>query len=87
VGKQNDGKIPKVLNHDSMKRVLEDHGWVATVGGRHVTKMEKEGERPVTIPRHSGNDFGRGLRAAILREAGVKTATSAGDDMDTASGE
>jgi predicted RNA binding protein YcfA (HicA-like mRNA interferase family) len=62
---------PKVLNHNSAKALLEANGWVATTGGKHSTKMEKQGRRPVTIPRHGGNDYGPQLRAAILRQAGL----------------
>lgn len=61
--------IPKVLNHDNAKHLLEAHGWVSTIGGKHSTKMEKPGMRPITLPRHGGRDYGAGLRAAILRQA------------------
>jgi predicted RNA binding protein YcfA (HicA-like mRNA interferase family) len=63
--------IPKVLNHDRAKLLLQWHGWVATIGGKHSTKMEKPGERPITIPRHQGRDWGPRLRADVLRQAGL----------------
>ncbi len=34
---------PKVLNQRGMKKLLEANGWVETVGGKHVVKMEKPG--------------------------------------------
>lgn len=71
--------VPKVLNHDNAKRLLESHGWVATIGGKHSTKMEKPGMRPITLPRHSGRDYGPGLRAAILRQASLNPLSAAKD--------
>jgi predicted RNase H-like HicB family nuclease len=41
---------PKALNQRTMKKLLEANGWVATVGGKHVAKMEKRGHRPITLP-------------------------------------
>lgn len=79
--------LPKVLNHDSMKNLLESAGWVATTGGKHSTKMEKTGARPITVPRHKGRDYGAQLRSAILREAGLKSGQAEPDDMESASGE
>jgi hypothetical protein len=45
--------------------------WVATVGGKHVLKMEKAGKRPITLPANKRRDSPPRLRAAILREAGL----------------
>ena len=71
MGKPKPG-IPKTLNHDSMVTLLEAHGWTKEIGGKHSTKMTKPGERPVTIPRHRGGDFGPQLRNAILTQSGIK---------------
>lgn len=38
-------------------------------GGKHVVKMEKDGHRPITLPRHRGSTYGKELTAAILRQA------------------
>ena len=62
---------PKTLNQRSMKKLLEANGWVASVGGKHVIKMEKPGRRPITLPANKRRDYPPGLRAAILREAGL----------------
>ncbi len=51
--------------------LLERAGWTRTFGGKHVVKMVKQGRRPITLPRHKGNDYGAELRAAILRQAGL----------------
>jgi predicted RNA binding protein YcfA (HicA-like mRNA interferase family) len=75
VGSKKD-RIPRVLDHRAAKALLEAHGWVATVGGKHATKMEKPGHRPITLPRHAARDYAPGLRAAILREAGLKDGNS-----------
>ena len=78
--------VPKVLNHDNAKRLLESQGWAVTIDGKHSTKMEKQGMRPITLPRHSGHDYGPALRAAILRQAGLNplaaapTTDASGDD-------
>lgn len=63
--------IPKVLCHDSAKTLLEANGWVDTCGGKHSTKMEKEGQRPITLPRHHGRDYSADLRQRILQQAGL----------------
>lgn len=63
--------LPKTLNQKGTKKLLEQHGWRETRGGKHVVKMVKEGERPITLPRHRGQDYGPGLRRAILRQAGL----------------
>jgi predicted RNA binding protein YcfA (HicA-like mRNA interferase family) len=62
---------PKTLNQRPMKKLLEANGWVASVGGKHVIKMEKPGRRPITLPANKRRDYPPGLRAAILREAGL----------------
>ncbi len=64
--------LPKTLSHDAAKALLTRHGWTPTIGGKHSTKMVKEGQRPITLPRKQGQDYGSGLKAAILRQAGIK---------------
>jgi predicted RNA binding protein YcfA (HicA-like mRNA interferase family) len=60
-----------LLNQKSARRLLEQHGWKRTAGGKHVIKMEKPGHRPITLPKHRGADYSRGLSRAIRREAGL----------------
>jgi predicted RNA binding protein YcfA (HicA-like mRNA interferase family) len=62
---------PKVFNQAKARAVLEQAGWTRTLGGKHVVKMVKEGHPPITIPMHKGRDYGPGLRAAILKQAGL----------------
>lgn len=64
--------VPKVLSQKAAIRLLECHGWKRTLGGKHVVKMEKAGHRPITLPHHGGRDYGSGLRAAVLRQAGIR---------------
>ncbi|OPG10586.1 type II toxin-antitoxin system HicA family toxin [Microbispora sp. GKU 823] len=71
MGRGNDD-LPRVLNQRKAKKLLEDHGWVETLGGKHTVKMEKEGCRPITLPQHSGRDYSASLSDAILRQAGLK---------------
>lgn len=49
--------------------LLAAHGWTQGRGGKHVVKMTKPGERPITLPHHRGSDYGPGLSAAIRRQA------------------
>jgi predicted RNA binding protein YcfA (HicA-like mRNA interferase family) len=64
-------KPPKTLNQRQAIKLLKEHGWIQTTGGKHV-KMTKQGRRPVTLPRNKGRDYSRGLRRAILRQAGLE---------------
>ena len=59
------------LSQKSARKLLQEHGWTEVRGGKHVVKMEKPGKRPITLPLHRGCDYGRGLTAAIMREAGL----------------
>jgi predicted RNA binding protein YcfA (HicA-like mRNA interferase family) len=61
-----------VLNQKSARKLLEENGWAMTRGGKHVIKMTKRGERPITLPHHKKRDYPPGLTAAILRQAGLK---------------
>lgn len=63
--------VARVLSQKSAQKLLEEHGWVKTKGGKHNIKMEKEGHRPITLPMHHGENYSRGLTAAILRQAGI----------------
>ena len=67
--------LPKTLNQRSAKALLEQHGWVETRGGKHSVKMEKPGQRPITLPAYKRQDYPKGLTAAILRQAGLKNPT------------
>ncbi len=60
------------MNQKTAIRLLEANGWARERGGKHVVKMTKPGHRPITLPRHQGRDYGKGLAAAILRQAGLK---------------
>jgi len=62
--------LPRVLSPRRMQTLLEEHGWEATVGGKHQVKMVKPGERPITLPQH-GKDYPVGLTRAILKQAGL----------------
>lgn len=72
MGSSGTGGLPKTLNQASARRLLMEHGWVQTLGGKHNVKMEKPGERPITLPLHRGADYGSRLRSDILRQAGLK---------------
>lgn len=60
-----------VLNQKKAIKLLREHGWEQTIGGSHVVKMKKPGHRPITLPKHKGQDYGKSLSAAILKQAGL----------------
>lgn len=59
------------MNQKQWRALLEQHGWTQTRGGKHVVKMTKPGCRPITLPRHKGETYGKGLDAGIRRQAGL----------------
>lgn len=71
LGGQRDA-LPKVLNQKSAKALLQEYGWSEERGGKHSVKMVKEGNRPITLPRHQGKDYGKGLTSSILKQAGLR---------------
>jgi len=72
----NGDDLPRVATQREMQTLMEANGWTKTVGGKHSVKMEKPGERPVTLPMHKGAKYGMDLTARILRQAGLKGATA-----------
>jgi predicted RNA binding protein YcfA (HicA-like mRNA interferase family) len=63
--------VAKTYNQKSMRRLFQKNGWTQVVGGKHVVKMTKAGERPITLPMHKGHDYGPRLTRSILRQAGL----------------
>jgi len=59
------------MNQKSARKLLEKNGWTKTQGGKHNIKMEKAGQRPITLPMHHGEDYSKSLTARILRQAGL----------------
>jgi predicted RNA binding protein YcfA (HicA-like mRNA interferase family) len=60
------------LNQKKAIKLLRDHGWEQSRGGKHQVKMIKPGQRPITLPQHKGRDYPIGLARAIIRQAGLK---------------
>lgn len=60
-----------VLNQKSAIKLLTENGWTQEAGGKHTVKMCKPKCRPITLPKHKGRDYSKGLAAAILRQAGL----------------
>ncbi len=60
------------LNQKQAIKLLAQHGWTRSTGGKHSVKMTKEGHRPITLPAHKRRDYQPGLTAAILKQAGIK---------------
>jgi predicted RNA binding protein YcfA (HicA-like mRNA interferase family) len=63
--------IPNTLSQKSAQKLLEANGWVRTKGGKHNVKMEKTGNRPITLPQHKGQEYSKGLTGSILKQAGI----------------
>jgi hypothetical protein len=40
-------------------KALQDAGWTQERGGKHVVKMTKKGERPITLPQHRGQTYSK----------------------------
>jgi hypothetical protein len=59
---------PKLLSQKKAKKYLEGLGYTETQGGKHNIKMEKGGCRPITLPRHRGQDYSKDFTAQIYRE-------------------
>jgi predicted RNA binding protein YcfA (HicA-like mRNA interferase family) len=58
------------MNSETLIRALKAAGWVLDrVNGSHHV-FTKPGQRPVVVP-HPKKDLGRGLVAAIKRQAGL----------------
>jgi len=65
-------EVPKTLNQRSAQKLLEGLGYTRDKGSKHNVKMVKEGKPPITLPMHRKGDYGKGLTADILRQAGIK---------------
>lgn len=60
------------LSQRTARKLLEADGWTMTIGGKHSVKMVKAGHRPITLPKHKGQDYSAGLTRAILRQAQIR---------------
>lgn len=65
----------KRYTQKALIKMLKDHGWERSVGGRHQVKMTRDGHRPVTIPEFKGETLPVGLSQAILKQAGIEDDT------------
>lgn len=63
--------MARLLNQKSAIKLLREHGWTSSVGGKHSVKMVRPHSRPITLPQHKGRDYSIALTRAILRQAGV----------------
>lgn len=57
------------MNQKQWIKTLRQEGWTQERDGKHVVKMTKPGQRPITLPMHKGRDYIKGLDAAIRRQA------------------
>jgi predicted RNA binding protein YcfA (HicA-like mRNA interferase family) len=63
--------LPKTISQKTGRSLLEAHGWTKTEGGKHNVKMEKDGERSITLPKHRGQEYSVDLTRRILKQAGL----------------
>ena len=63
------GKSAMPMTQKEMVKLLTAHGWIKTKGGKgsHI-KMEKQGERPITIPHGELNKY---TERGIRKQAGL----------------
>lgn len=62
--------MPQVTARE-LGRFLQQQGFAELrQSGSHLTMKNRDTGVSVTIPMHRGNDLGRGLAQAILRQAG-----------------
>lgn len=47
----------KTLSQKEAIRLLERRGWELAIGGKHQVKMVKAGQRPITLPHHTGREL------------------------------
>lgn len=64
-------ELPRTLSQKTACKLLEASGWIEERGGKHVVKMVKKGCRPITLPKHKGQDYSVALSRAILKQAGL----------------
>lgn len=65
----------KRYTQKALIKMLKEHGWEQSVGGKHQVKMTRESHRPVTIPEFKGETLPVGLSQAILKQAGIEDDT------------
>ena len=65
----------KRYHQKGLIKLLKEHGWKQSAGGKHQVKMTREGHRPVTIPEFKGETLPVGLSQAILKQAGIEDDT------------
>lgn len=74
--------MPKRLSQRTAQRLLEEHGWTRETGGKHVVKMVKPGNRPITLPAAKRQDYAAGLTQGILKQAGLLPQGPGGEGDD-----
>jgi predicted RNA binding protein YcfA (HicA-like mRNA interferase family) len=66
------GPVARLLDQRRAIKLLQQHGWRRTVGGKHAVKMVRPGEI-ITLPRHQGQTYGKKLTHGILKQAGLES--------------
>jgi HicA toxin of bacterial toxin-antitoxin, len=60
-----------LLDQKSAIQLAREKGWRVSRQAQHGVKMIKRGRRPLILPRHHGQPYGKGLTAAVARQAGL----------------
>jgi predicted RNA binding protein YcfA (HicA-like mRNA interferase family) len=68
--------MAEVHNQKSMQRLLEAHGWARGKAGKHVVRMQKKGQRPITLPMHKGRDYSVGRSTTKTAAIGPRSRNS-----------
>lgn len=65
-------RLPRTMTQREAVSLLKYYGWTKETGGKHVVKMTKSGERPITLPSNNRQPYAVGLTAAILKQAKLR---------------
>jgi len=65
-------KTVKLLNQKFAIKLLKQHGYKQTSGGKHQVKMVKGGTA-ITLPQFKGEDYSKSFTRTILKQAGLES--------------
>ena len=65
------GRVADLLDQKGAMGLMREGGWRVGPRARHGVKMVMAGRRPVILPLHHGQPYGKSLTRAIVRQAGL----------------
>ncbi|HPT21936.1 MAG TPA: type II toxin-antitoxin system HicA family toxin [Bacteroidales bacterium] len=62
------------MKSSELFKLLTENGWyMIRQSGSHVIMKHPDKPEQITVPFHQSKEVGKGLLAAILKQAGIKT--------------